>query len=448
MNFNDYAIKFIIETGWEDLPPKVRHQSKRCLLDTLGALIGGTRTPVAKLMSTVSSEQYRGHEASILVFGRKCTAAGAALANGFAANALDIDDGYRLVKGHPGACILPVVLAAGEITPGCSGKQFLTALTVGYEIAIRAGLIRHANYQTFHSSGSWGAVAGAAAAGKIMGLGAAALRNAMGTAECHAPIAPMMKGIETPAMTKDSVGWGAMVAMLSVIMAQKEFTGIDPLFHDTPRKDWVESLGKKYEMLNLYFKPYAACRWAQPAISGALQIMKNHDIPLATIARISVQTFKEATLLSHTHPKNTEEAQYNLAFPVAAAMVDGECGPDQILPPRIFDRQILKLADKIKTEVSEAFDRLFPEKTVAEVIFHTKNGNSVSSGPMEAAWEPPEKLPSDSEIETKFYRLVEPVLGVQQTHQLCSLIWNFDNCLDIRELLGLCSKGFRSHENQ
>jgi 2-methylcitrate dehydratase PrpD len=87
------------------------------------------------------------------------------MANGFAANALDIDDGYRLTKGHPGACVLPVILAAGEMVPACSGKQFLAALVVGYEIGIRAGLIRHARYETYHASGSWGAIAGAAAAG-------------------------------------------------------------------------------------------------------------------------------------------------------------------------------------------------------------------------------------------------------------------------------------------
>lgn len=440
MNFNDDAIKFIVETDWENLPPKVRHQSKRCLLDTLGALIGGTRTPVAKIMTALSMAQYRGHEATILVIGRKCSAAGAALANGFAGNALDIDDGYRLVKGHPGACILPVILAAGEMSPTCSGKQFLAALTIGYEIGIRAGLIRHACYETFHSSGSWGAVAGAAAAGKIMGLGEAALRNAMGTAECHAPIAPMMKGIETPAMTKDAIGWGTMVAMISVGLAQKGFTGIEPMFNDTPRPDWIENLGETYEILNLYFKPYAACRWAQPAISGALKIMKHHDMTVDDIARIDVRTFKEAVLLSRAHPENTEQAQYNLAFPVAAAIIDGELRPNQILPPRIFDSEILKLADKVHTAVSEAFDQLFPEKTQAEVVIRTKRGDSFSSGAMEAEWEPPNGLPSDGEIEEKFHHLVAPILGPKQTHQLCSLIWHFEKCSHVNKLIELCVK--------
>lgn len=440
MNSNDCVTQFIAETDWDNLPTRVQHQSKRCLLDLLGALIGGARTTVAKIMTALSLEQYRGREATILVFGQKSSAAGAALANGFAGNALDIDDGYRMIKGHPGACILPVILAAGEMNPACSGKQFLTALTIGYEIGIRAGLIRHACYETFHSSGSWGAVAGAAAAGKIVGLDRNALLNAMGAAECHAPIAPMMKGIETPAMTKDAIGWGAMVAMISVRLAQKGFTGIEPIFNDTPRQDWIENLGQTYEILSLYFKPYAACRWAQPAISGALKIMKNHDVTSNDISRINVRTFKEAALLSRAHPENTEQAQYNLAFPVAAAIIDGKLGSDQILPPRIFDSEIINLADKVHTEVSEAFNQLFPEKTLAEVVIRTKRGDSFSSGAMEAEWEPPDGLPSDGELEAKFRRLVTPILGSEQTHQLCSLIWHFEECPHVNELIELCVK--------
>jgi len=436
----DYVIRFILDTNWQNIPTDVQHQSKRCLLDTLGALLAGTETPVGGLMAGIATAQFNGNDATILVSGSRVSASGAALANGFAGNALDIDDGYRLIKGHPGSCILPVVLSASEVADNCPGSQFLTAMIIGYEIGIRAGLIRHAVYPTYHTSGSWGSISGAAAAGKLMGLEGNALLNALGTAEYHAPIAPMMKGIETPSMGKDSIGWGAMVAMMSVLMAEKGFTGIKPIFDDTPQREWVESLGHHYEMLNLYFKPYAACRWAQPAIAGALKVSKDNEIIPEDIVRIQVRTFKEAKSLSDIHPQNTEEAQYNLAFPLAAALIDGEVGPEQILPPRIFSSQILKLADKVDTEVSELFDQLFPEKTCAEVIVHTESGASFSSDTMEAPWEPPDNLPSDSEIEEKFHGLVDPILGVQQTHQLCSLIWNLDNCYNIQELIGLCLK--------
>ena len=129
-----------------------------------------------------------------MVTGERVSAAGAALANGFFGNALDIDDGYRNVKGHPGACALPPVLAAAQLTGECTGSEFLTALVVAYELGIRAGVIRHATYQAYHSSGSWGAIAGAAAAGRLLGLSDRQLFHAMGCAEYHAPHRPHDEG--------------------------------------------------------------------------------------------------------------------------------------------------------------------------------------------------------------------------------------------------------------
>ena len=440
MGLTDCAIQFIVDTDWKNVPAAVQHQAKRCLMDTLGALIAGKETPVREVMTRMAKKQLCGDEATILVTGERVSVAGAVLANGFAANALDIDDGHRLVKGHPGACTLPVILAAGEMVPSCSGKAFLTALVIGYEIGIRAGLIRHALYRTYHSSGSWGAISGAAVAGKLLGLDKKRLFHAMGTAEYHAPIAPMMKGIATPSMGKDSIGWGALVAILSVLMARAGFTGITPLFDDTPESEWVENLGREYEMMNVYFKPYAACRWAQPAVVGSLKIVRENRISPRDIRDICVRTFEAATKLPCTPPENTEQAQYNLSFPVAAALIDGEVGPKQVLPPRLYNRQIRDLADRVHTEVSINFEKMFPSKACAEVVIETHQGKIFNSGPVEAMWEPPDTLPSDSELEEKFHWLVDPVLGQEKTDPLAALIWDLDKMEDLSILINHCLK--------
>lgn len=440
MGLTDCAIQFIVDTDWENVPAAVQHQAKRCLMDTLGALIAGNETPVREVMTRMAKKQLCGDEATILVSGERVSVAGAVLVNGFAANALDIDDGHRLVKGHPGACTLPVILAAGEMVPSCSGKAFLTALVIGYEIGIRAGLIRHALYRTYHSSGSWGAISGAAVAGKLLGLDKKRLFHAMGSAEYHAPIAPMMKGIATPSMGKDSIGWGALVAILSVLMAREGFTGITPLFDDTPESEWVENLGREYKMMNVYFKPYAACRWAQPAVVGSLKIVRENRISPRDIRDICVRTFEAATKLPCTPPENTEQAQYNLSFPVAAALIDGEVGPKQVLPPRLYNSQILDLADRVHTEVSINFEKMFPSKACAEVVIETHQGKIFNSGPVEAMWEPPDTLPSDSELEEKFHWLVDPVLGQEKADPLAALIWDLDKMEDLNILINHCLK--------
>lgn len=435
----DKVIAFITDAAWQDLPPVVRRQAKRCLLDGLGAMVAGGPTPVGRLMAGFAEAQMAGAEATVLASGRTATAAGAALANGFAANALDIDDGHRRVKGHPGACVLPVLLAAAEAVDGVSGTEFLTTLVVGYEIGICAGLIRHATQGTYHASGSWGAVAGAAAGGRLYGLDADRLRHAMGAAEYHAPMSPMMKGIATPSMGKDAIGWGCLVAMLSLDMAREGFTGIRPLFDDAPEPRWIDRLGRDYEMRNLYFKPYACCRWAQPAVVGAVKVVRGAGLRLSQIRAIRVRTFEAATRLPDTPPRNTEEAQYHLAFPVAAALHDGDCGPRQVLAPRIFDRRLLALASCVTVEADEALEACFPQKACARVVVETGDGRRYDSGVVEAPWEPPDDRPDDRALEAKFRRLTVPVLGEETAGRLVARIWDLDQTADVRRLVGLCA---------
>ncbi len=433
-----HTIYFTRNIRWDDLPPGVQHQAKRCLMDTLGAMIAGSQTPVADIMRKTAREQFGGDQATILVAGDWVSAAGAALANGFFGNALDIDDGYRNVKGHPGACALPPVLAAAQLDGTCTGSEFLTALVVAYELGIRAGVIRHATYDVYHSSGSWGAIAGAAAAGRLMGLSESQLADAMGAAEYHAPIAPMMKGIDTPSMGKDSIGWGCMVAVLAASMARDGFTGVRSLFDDAPDATWVHSLGQQWEILNLYFKPYAACRWGQPAVAGALKIARDNQLMPDQIRHIHVRTFDAATRLPNGHPRDTEEAQYNLAFPVAAALLDGEVGPAQVLPPRLHDPALLALLDRVSTELDPEFDTEFPAKTLAEVVVETTTGETYRSGRIEALWEPPDTLPSDGELEAKFLWLTGPVIGKVKANDLAEKIWSAEQWTSIDTLFDGC----------
>ncbi len=438
MENNDRLINFIVKADWSQLPEKVRHQSKRCFLDTLGALIAGHRTPVGDLMRCFAAAQFGGNDASILVRGTKLSASGAALVNGFANNALDIDDGYRPTMGHPGACVLPVALALGEMAE-VTGEKFLTALVVGYEVGIRAGLIRHSTYETYHSSGSWGAIGGAAVAGKLLGLSPEKLLNALGAAEYHAPIAPMMKCIEVPGMGKDSIGWGCMVAVMSALMARDGFTGINPIFDDSPKIEWINSLGHSYEMMNLYFKPYSCCRWAQPGVDGALKIMAENTLDIDTIKRIRVFTFKESAALSCDYPKNTEEAQYNIAFPIAAALLDKQVGPRQVLAPRLFDKDIQKIMDKITIVAQERFQEKFPKKAESEVEITTATKQLFSSGVMSARWDLSTTLPTDQELEDKFLWLVSPVLGKSNAIALKKMVMHFDREKNLDKLIGLCT---------
>ncbi|MFN8456513.1 MAG: MmgE/PrpD family protein [Anaerolineae bacterium] len=368
-------------------------------------------------MADFAAEQYRGDEATISGDGKgRFRKWGRRWPTALPPMLWILTTAIAPSKAIQGCACCLNLLAASEWRGSVSGQEFLTAFIVGYEIGIRAGLIRHALYQTYHSSGSWGAIAAAAATGKVLGLEAEVLRHALGTAEYHAPIAPMMKGIDTPSMGKDSTGWGAMVGLASTLLARRGFTGVEPLFSDTPNPAWVYSLGRQYEVLNLYFKPYAACRWAQPAIAGILEIARQHKVTSAEVAHLRVHTFEAAACLSRRPPRNTEEAQYNLAYPVAAALIDGEVGPRQVTPPRLFDTDILTLAERVEVTIAPEYNAAFPTKPTP--MWRSSPTAGASRHRKEAWWEPPDALPNDAELEQKFRWLVKPILGEARTAAL------------------------------
>src|SRR5918997_6954602 len=248
--------EFACTARWEDLPTDVRSQAIRCVLDLCGAAVAGSRTEAAQAAAKYALYAHGAGPSTVIGTGARCTPVGAALANGFAASALDIDDGYRPVKGHPGAVVFPAVLAAAEET-GSSGTEFLTALVIGYEVAMRAGRILHSLYDIYHGSGAWAPVGAAAGVARLLNCDAEQAWHALGIAEFHAAMTPEMRSVEHPSMLKDGIGWGAMVGIASGQLAARGFSGIPALFDVTgPGTRFIESLEDEYLILDLYFKPY------------------------------------------------------------------------------------------------------------------------------------------------------------------------------------------------
>ena len=443
MNSNQRVISFALDTKWVDLPDEAQHQSKRALLDNLGVLIAGGMTPAARIVHAFVEDQITGTgqqaTCTVISTGKKVSAVGAALANGTAANGLDMDDGYNLAKGHPGAALLPVLLASAELADNVSGKDFLAALAVGYELAMRAAVIRHATYTTYHSTGSWGAIGGAAAGGRLLGLNPEQLGHAMGVAEYFAPIAPMMKGIDVVAMTKDSISWGAMVAMSSILLAAKGFTGINPLYDDGPGPDLTKELGRDWLIMDLYHKPYACCYWVQAPIAGTLALIKEHGLTPEQITRITVYSFREAIQLLCNAPRDTEEAQYNLAYGLACAVFKGKLGPSEVSPPAIFDPQTLEFMDRIKPVEDPEIQKEFPARRQARVEITTSDGRVFDSGIVDAPWGTPATRPTDQDLIDKFRAVAGPILGDTRVMELRDMIWTLDSEAQATRLMDLAS---------
>ena len=437
-------IEFIHTLHWQQIPKDVQHQVKRCLLDTIGSAIAGRRMKLSKIIYDFVDAVYGGQGAHLWLDGREVSPVGATLALGMTIDALDIHDNFNQAKGHAGVAIVPAALTTLRLKPGAkiSGQELLTTLAIGYEVALRAGLALHATVCDYHTSGAWNTLGCAAIVARRLELKKETTRHALGIAEYHGPRSQMMRCIDHPTMLKDGSGWGAMAGVSAGLLAHKGFTGAPAVTVESHEVSeiWAD-IGNRWYLMDQDFKRHAVCHWAQPPITGILDLLHKNQISSQNIERIQVFTFHEATRLTCRRPKTTEEAQYSLPFPVAGAVIHGHLGPDKLSGEALTDQRVLRLADCIELMEDDFCNAQFPNVQMARVRIKTKDGQTFESETTEAPWDKSEikqpYQPPDQELREKFHWLVSGILSKSRANELEDKIWHCDALPDAVTLTNL-----------
>ncbi len=413
----DRAYDFVTGLGWDDIPADVRDRAKLLLLDLVGVLASGTATPVSRVIRDFAADQFGpgGTAAHLPLDGRAVSPAGAALATGMTIDSIDAHDGHRLTKGHVGCGVLAALLAYGDDLDVADGRELLTCLVLGYELGTRAARTLHepaATAAQYHSSGAWIALAAAAIGARLMGLDRDRFRHALAIAEYHGPRSQVAKVANHPTMLKDGSGWGAMAGVSAAYLARSGFTGAPVIMlerHDL-HPYWAD-LGTNWEVLAQYVKPEPVCRWTQPATEAARELLARGGFDSRDIEGVTVDTFLEATLLSQEVPTTTEEAQYNVRFPLAVLLARGRVGAAEITDDAVFrDPEILRLHHLTELRRDPGFDARFPAERWSVVRLRLADGRELVSQPTVAPGDP-ETMLSRPEFEAKFRSLAEARLG-------------------------------------
>ena len=237
---------------------------------------------------------------------------------------LDAHDGYNPSKGHTGVVVGPGSPGLRADGRSVDAEEAITALVIGYEVGARAAIALHATASDYHSSGAWNALAVAALGARLMKLGADQLREALGIAEYHGPRSQMMRVIDHPTMLHDGSAFGAPCRSLRRLSrGSRAITGAPAMTVEAEEvsKLWGD-LGENFRIMRHYIKPYPICRWVHALIEGALKLRASHDFTHDEIVSIELTTFHEATRLFRGMPETSPVAQYAIAFPVAAALVN------------------------------------------------------------------------------------------------------------------------------
>lgn len=397
------------------IPEFVLEQMAVLLVDTLGVTAGAAVLEVGQIARDFAVEFHAAnsarHSATLLFDGRRCAMPGAAWALATQIDNLDGHDGYNPTKGHIGCALVPALFSFAEQLPNLTGRQALTALAMGYEVAARAGVALHATASDYHTSGAWNALGVAALGARLREQTPEVLRQAMGIAEYHGPRSQMMREIASPTMLHDGSGMGALVGVSSLILAERGFTGAPAITIEGENVThiWAD-LGHDWTIPRNYIKPYPICRWAHGALEGVRVLMVEHGVIASDIERLEVATFAESAALYPGLPTTTSEAQYSLGFALATLLVHGRIGPEHITGAGLRDPQVAELHARICVREEPRHSARFPAGRWSDVTAYLRDGRVIRSGDVNARGGPEAPMP-EADIRAKLTAMAGHVLS-------------------------------------
>jgi len=396
MEYTRKLAEFCAGVSLERLPTEVIDKTKLCILDFFANVYGSLELEaVSRVVSYIRS--LGGPEtATALGCGFKTGIHNAAFLNGTTAEAIEAQDGLRFGGNHPGTAVIPAALAVAE-SLGLGGKEVVEAVVAGYEAASRPAAAMHPHHTLagFLPTGTCGAFGAAAAASRLMGDDVEGMVNSLGNAGYLLPLsmAEHLMGGYTSKVVQG--GQAASAGLTAAGLAGAGITGAPYVLEGshlgggftqiTSRsepnlKRIVEQLGEHFSIMDIYLKPYTACRHTHGAAQAALELVGTEDFEPQDIEAVDVYTYTIASVAvgkGVTADSTFVSAQFSLPYVVAACLIDGEMGPAQLKEERISDSAILELSEKVKINVDPELSMAYPGTTPSRVEIRLKSGRTL-----------------------------------------------------------------------
>ena len=430
--------RFVVDTKWEDIPDKARHEAKRALMNFFAVAIAGCRTEPVELALETLSDFSGGKQAAVIGRRERIDALSAAFLNAAGANVFDYCDTHLPTVVHPTAPLAPALLALAELRR-VTGRELLAAFVLGFEIECRVGAaVSPGHYpRGWHITSTCGVFGAAAGAARLLGLRAEQVAWALGAAAPQS--AGLCECLGWPAKSV-SVGNAARNGLLSALLAEKGFSGpAEPIagaqgwlaaMGEPPNWAAFEGLGRSWEVNENSIKPYPAGFVIHPLLDCALDWRRQN--PGATVERVAVRG--NPLLLQRTDRREVatgREAQVSLQHATAAALVLGKAGLEQFTDACVNDAAVKAMRRRIDVAADPAISTI-----AIEVDFFTADGKKHTTSTKAARGSTSNPL-KDVEIEQK---LVDEARSWRADHDIRPLIdavWTLDKSDDVSTLAAL-----------
>jgi 2-methylcitrate dehydratase PrpD len=455
-NLNNGAVTaqlatYMASAGDRELPEDAQEKTKHHILDTVAAMISGADLPPAKVAVKFASAHSGAKVATVVGTRILCGALEAALANGMMAHSDETDDSHAPSHSHPGCSIVPAALACGEQF-GISGKRFLRAVCLGYDIGTRVMMTlgglpyQMRSHRSSHNiAANFGSAAAAACAAS---LNAHQMRFVLDYASQQASgIAAWQR--DTEHVEKSFVFGGAPArnGVTSAILIQLGATGVEDIFSgpdnflqafapDADPVTLVDKLSERFEVTRTNIKKWTVGSPIQAPLDALQAVMESNHLKADQIKKVNVHVaVSEAKTVN-----NREMPNISLQHMLAVMLVDGtvtfRAAHDEV---RMKDPAVLREKAKVQLVPDEALEKLYPKRVaVIEVILADDRRFEER---VEAVKGTAENPMSREEVATKATDLIAPFFGPHQTEQLIDSIVNLEKVSDVRSLRPLLQRG-------
>jgi 2-methylcitrate dehydratase PrpD len=374
--------EFVSSARLEDFPPEAAGTARTAVLDCIGVALAGSREPSTEAIVDLIREDGGAGRSTVLGTEGTTSPSAAALANGLLAHVLEFDDCSLSVDGHPSAVLVPAILALGE-PGGISGRQFLEAYVVGFEVMAGIGrsTARHLGHRGWHSTAVLGVFAAAAAAARIMALPAEGVEAAFGVACSMAAGSRENFGTTVKAL---HCGLAARSGLLAAALAGRGISATASAFEGTygflplyagkaPAADAGSRPGRPLDIVDsgIIIKAYPCCGNTHAAIDALGAIAEEHALPPDDIAEIAVGvSCLVPGSLPFDRPRDPQEARFSMPFCLAVRLLEGDVKPSHFSDPWVHSADVRTLMDRIRMQVHpelaapELLDDEFAEVTV------------------------------------------------------------------------------------
>lgn len=446
--------RFGAELKYERIPAASIDRMKSSVLDSLGCCLFGATLPWTRKVAELADLEGAKPVASLIGMGRKTSASLAALVNGTGGHAFELDDIHKESILHAGTLTTPVALALAE-EAGCgSGKDLLTAMVAGYEIATRIGNGATMNLfmSGFHPQGTTGVFASTATAARMLGLGAAQFQHALGIGGSLG--AGLMAAQEGAMVKRLHCGHASQQGVYAAKLAAKDFTGIVDIV-EAPYGGFVsshsqkpnpvrltEGLGTTWETQQVGYKPHASVTSIHSALDALREIMQEHHLKPDDIAKVETGL----SPMTYVHcaweykAQGVTAAQMNLFYGMSVIATDGQAFTKQYHESRLKEPAILAFIAKQTAYVDPEIEKMGKDfRHACRVKVVTKGGQVIEKLALHRRGSP-EKPLAPSEIVDKFYAVVSPCMAKEDAKRIVELVDRLETLDSLQPLIDAVAK--------